>query len=640
MATETIKDFLVSLGFQTNSAQQRKFTEAIEGATLRAKLLGDAMEATARKIGATVASASEDFERLFYQSRRMGASAAEVKAFSYAISQWGGSQEAAAQSLEIMGQKLRENRGNIIFLQKLGFEQDKLTGQLKFNAELAAKGVGSMSNELGELYRQQAGLDEQTYLTIRNNARELARSMDDYKRAAAAIGFDPQKASEDAVAFNQVWRDLFMRLKLLGDAFYDDMMVDLQGPLQELDKFIMAHQGEIADALKSFTTAFGEVTAESVKAFEAWSSSGHAQEDIKDFFKSAAEDAKALADAIKYVVDSIKYLADLNESSKQWTIMKLLNGAANPGHPTYVGPSENSEIHSSLSDLGSRLSGGKINVDGTAVSSSNPMPVTLGQNDQLNSEWASGAGGGGDTRNIWQRIAPKWLGGRDAPGGGGSGGSPTSGAGAGVSPTGNVSGAMSGRARQLMDRLIKVHGWTPEAAAIAAGNAQKESGIRSDGPPGDGGISHGMFQWNKERFSALQQFAAGRKTDWRDFDTQVDFLAAEAAKKVPKWPIQKSLDNAGAIGRIFEGYGDNSTGARVSYANHWLNAFNGGSLQSHRLGGDVSNDNSNSTTNHVNQSVQVHVDGSRDPEATGNAVAAYINRTNADIARNFKGAAQ
>jgi hypothetical protein len=87
MATETIREFLAGIGFLVDDASERRFVAALEGATLRAKLLGDAIEASARSVIDSVGKIAEQFEQLFYQSQRFGGSAASIKAFEYAVSQ-------------------------------------------------------------------------------------------------------------------------------------------------------------------------------------------------------------------------------------------------------------------------------------------------------------------------------------------------------------------------------------------------------------------------------------------------------------------------------------------------------------------------------------------------------------------------
>ncbi|MCX7898477.1 MAG: phage tail tip lysozyme [Methylocystis sp.] len=134
------------------------------------------------------------------------------------------------------------------------------------------------------------------------------------------------------------------------------------------------------------------------------------------------------------------------------------------------------------------------------------------------------------------------------------------------------------RGLALMRRLVEKHGWTPEAAAIAAGNAKQESNVRSDGPAGDRGTAHGLFQWRGDRFAALQAFARARGTSWRDFDTQVDFFAKEAVERrgTRDWPRVRDFSDAGRIGWDFERYGDNSTGTRVRNARGFYEAFKRG----------------------------------------------------------------
>jgi hypothetical protein len=223
--------------------------------------------------------------------------------------------------------------------------------------------------------------------------------------------------------------------------------------------------------------------------------------------------------------------------------------------------------------------------------------------DDTPSAGASGAGaaaGGApaDNRNFWQRHAPKWLGGQDAPGGGGGG---PGGAGAST-----PSGPMSVRGRALMDRLVKEHGWTPAAAAIAAGNAEQESSIHASGETGDGGSAHGLFQWRGDRFTALQAYASANGKDWRDFNTQVDFFAKESEHRVPGWKGVKDLSNAGRIGWDYERYGDNSTGTRVANARGFLRGYQAHpAALNHIAALHAINNSGKSTTN--NTSSEVHI---------------------------------
>ena len=66
-------------------------------------------------------------------------------------------------------------------------------------------------------------------------------------------------------------------------------------------------------------------------------------------------------------------------------------------------------------------------------------------------------------------------------------------------------------------------GWTPEQASGIVGNLLHESGgkldpnARAKGDGSDGSDSIGIGQWNQDRATALQQFAASKGKPWNDF---------------------------------------------------------------------------------------------------------------------------
>lgn len=138
-------------------------------------------------------------------------------------------------------------------------------------------------------------------------------------------------------------------------------------------------------------------------------------------------------------------------------------------------------------------------------------------------------------------------------------------------------GAIKDRAMHLMNYLVKKRGWTPEAASIAAGNSEQESGIFWAGKTGDLGTkgdgevgSDGMFQWNRKRKHDLKLKYGDR---WRTQDAQEEYMADEAERMMPDWKKIHSLDNAGSISHRYEGYGDNSTGTRIGNSRKWLRTY-------------------------------------------------------------------
>src|ERR1700731_1027217 len=129
---------------------------------------------------------------------------------------------------------------------------------------------------------------------------------------------------------------------------------------------------------------------------------------------------------------------------------------------------------------------------------------------------------------------------------------------------------------RFMDELIKL-GWTPEAAAIAAGNAQQESSfnLNAVGDPSVPGGSHDLMQWNRERWLGFQSFRASHP-ELQDMALKapyVDYQASRRSDITKAWKGVKDLRAAGAISHAYEGYGDSSTGTRIGNSQEWLRRY-------------------------------------------------------------------
>jgi hypothetical protein len=181
-----------------------------------------------------------------------------------------------------------------------------------------------------------------------------------------------------------------------------------------------------------------------------------------------------------------------------------------------------------------------------------------------------------------------------------------------------------------MDRLVTKHGWTPAAAAIAAGNAHAESGFRTGvmGDPQVPGGSWGFFQWNRSRLARLKQFAKQRGSDWKDPDIQTDYFAMEADEMIPSWKKQSDLSQADAIGKRFEGYRGPIQRGRSAQAANYLRSYqiprgpisgtDSGAGVSASLS-NISNDNrSSSNTSSHNVSIgSMHINAPQATDAQG-----------------------
>ncbi|MCW9184500.1 hypothetical protein N5I39_27545, partial [Klebsiella pneumoniae] len=167
MNAETLKDFLISLGFKVDDAGARKFDAIVTGATLKAIELGTKVELAAASVVAFTAKVASGLDNLYWASQRTGATVQGIKQIGFAVSQMGGSVDAARGSLESLAQFIRTSPGAEGFLNRLGVQTRDASGNMRDMTTIFT-GVGqrlsSMPYYRANQYAQMLGMDENTLL--------------------------------------------------------------------------------------------------------------------------------------------------------------------------------------------------------------------------------------------------------------------------------------------------------------------------------------------------------------------------------------------------------------------------------------------------------------------------------------------
>jgi Phage tail lysozyme len=522
VAVETIREFVTALGFSVNESQQRNFIGALEGATLRAKLLGDAIESMAKTVVDGVGQAADHLEQLFYQSSRVGSSVAGIQAFEFAFKQLGSSVGDADAALESFGYKLRSQPGFEGWVRNMGVATRDANGHLRETfriiQELAPHIQATHNQYLSNVFRDAlGGISDQGWRTLNNP--DFGKQIDTALSSEAGAGID-NDAAERAAKFEQQWREVWKRIGDMSSGGYTKLLAALTDPMEKFNQWLDKNSPKINDAIGKIADSVSRMTLAWVDNLDKvkW-------DDVATKIDSAATSIANFAGDFTRLMSSIE--------SKLPLLEHLI--------AMYIGARTGAMFGPLGAGLGAAL--GWIGAD-IAETESNPETSTVGQASTI---W-------GNVKGWWGSHAPGWLG-----GGGGGGGKVSA-------PT----GTLKQRGMDLMAFLVNERGWTPAAAAIAAGNAQQESGVNPSGPPGDSGQSWGMFQWNHERLAALK---ARYGDKWQTARAQYEFFADEAEKRLPEWKRAGDLSGAGYISHAYEGYGDNSTGTRVANAEQWLKAW-------------------------------------------------------------------
>lgn len=251
MNAETIKDFLVSLGFQIDDAGARKFDSVVLGTTLQVVKLGAAVEATALSVVAFTAKIASGLDQLYWSSQRIGATVAGIQAIGYAASQAGSSAEAARGSLEGLARFMRNNPGSEGFLNRLGVQTRDASGNMRDMASIFT-GVGQKLSNMpyyrANQYAQMLGIDENTLMAMR---RGLGQFNQQYTQMAKAIGFNADQAAISSNKFMTSLRAFGQMAGMARDKIGSSMADGLSGSIDTLKKQIVDNFPKIEQTITS-----------------------------------------------------------------------------------------------------------------------------------------------------------------------------------------------------------------------------------------------------------------------------------------------------------------------------------------------------------------------------------------------------
>ncbi|WP_407084657.1 hypothetical protein [Pluralibacter gergoviae] len=291
MNAETLKDFLISLGFSVDEAGAKKFDSVVAGTTLKAIELGVKVEAAALSVVAFTAKIASGLDNLYWASQRTGATVNGIKQIGYAVSQVGGSVEAARGSLESLARFVRNNPGAEGFLNRLGVQTRDAKGNMRDMASIFT-GVGqrlsSMPYYRANQYAQMLGIDENTLLAMR---RGIGQFSGEYTAMAKAIGYNADAAAVSSNRFMTSLRSFGQMAGMARDKIGSNLAGGLAGSIDTLRRQILDNfpkiEGAIIATIKGILWV-GEVIGRMIYRLM------QAAEDIRDWWRGLDSDTQKL----------------------------------------------------------------------------------------------------------------------------------------------------------------------------------------------------------------------------------------------------------------------------------------------------------------------------------------------------------
>ncbi|CCV60943.1 lytic transglycosylase [Yersinia enterocolitica] len=246
---ETIKDFLVSLGFELDEAGEKKFSAVVAGVTANVLKMGAVVEGAALAVVGFTTKIANGLDKVYFASQRTGASVAGIKALGYAASQLGVDAASAQGSLESLARFIRNSPGAEGFLNRLGIQTRSANGSMRDTSAiftgLSAK-LSSMPYYRANQYAQMLGIDENTLMAMRKG---LGQFSSEYALTAKKIGFNAEVAAKQSNRFMTSMRDLSMTLGQARDKIGSNLADGLAGDIDSLRKQLLDNWPKIEAVL-------------------------------------------------------------------------------------------------------------------------------------------------------------------------------------------------------------------------------------------------------------------------------------------------------------------------------------------------------------------------------------------------------
>ena len=254
---ETIKDFLVQLGFKVDEKGLKTFTTKIDDATAAVTKFAGVITGIAVTAGVAITAFSSNLEDLYFAAQRTGNSATSLKSFEFAARNLGVSANESRSAVEGLASFLRRTPGGASWLEGLGIKTKDANGNLLETTQIL-QNLGARYRGLPFFQGQQVanvigGISDPMLLALENSqfAGDVAR--DKKKRGQ---GFD--KTTEDAHRYQEAIRDLGDTFEALG-AKIEDALITKGGPsLQKLENWIEKNGPKIADTIATWVVKIGE----------------------------------------------------------------------------------------------------------------------------------------------------------------------------------------------------------------------------------------------------------------------------------------------------------------------------------------------------------------------------------------------
>ena len=247
---ETLRSFLVDLGWRSDGNGERRFIAAVEGATLKANLLASGIEAMAKSISSSLQKVSEDYRGLSALEDITKATAPTILSLGYAFQQVGLGADQAKGMLKTVADSLRTyNSANEFYYNQLGIHQDKITKAISVNTREAQQHLAAMTPAQAKQYEELTGISDDIVQLWRTRGGEMQDLADQFQGKMLDFGIN-QNTVDVNTRFAKDLTDLFATVDLAYDSMATQLTVALTPGVEGLKNWLDSHGPEVSASLK------------------------------------------------------------------------------------------------------------------------------------------------------------------------------------------------------------------------------------------------------------------------------------------------------------------------------------------------------------------------------------------------------
>jgi hypothetical protein len=231
--SDTIREYLIALGFSVDEAKFRRFQDAITGTARSAVGLGTEVVGVGSALTEMVDRVARHFEDLYYMSQRTGSTVSALDAVGFAAKQVGLSAEQAQGAVEGMAHAMRMNPGARGLAQAIGAtDPQSLVERLK--KQYGEGGYFVAARQAESIF----GINEQVFQHYWMFGEKLKEQEQDYLKRLREAGFDADVEAKKFVEFGQVLNTLASDVGITGKIIAKEWREPVQGMLVQLDGLV------------------------------------------------------------------------------------------------------------------------------------------------------------------------------------------------------------------------------------------------------------------------------------------------------------------------------------------------------------------------------------------------------------------